>query len=85
MDFVWLFKVRCHLCQEFVGGNADVYRIAKTPVDLLPDLLRCTYGRISGQQRAASHIGKSFIYAVLFHYRGYCPEIGDEFIGKYSI
>ena len=79
------FKIRCHLGKEFVSGYADIYRIAKTIMDLLADLLRCLCRRMPGQQRTAGHIGESFINAILFYDRGNCPEIGDEFIGKYFV
>ena len=76
VDFVWFFKIGCHLCQQFVGRYAYIYGESQFSVYPVFDLMGgCDRVRI--KQGHSCHIEKNFIDGKGFHNR--CIRSADFF------
>ena len=69
MHQVGLLKVACHFCKQFFVRDADVHGKAKRMKDLVFDCCG-SHNRSAEQKLCPSHIHKSFVNAVWFHFVG---------------
>ena len=60
MDFIRLFKIRCHLCQKLICSNSYVNGKSELIADLIFDLM-CQCHRVRIDQVRAAHIEENFI------------------------
>ena len=73
MHLVWFFKVSGHLCQQLIGGNADIDGKAQLVIDPLSHLLRSDSGG-SPKPLRAGHIHPRLIDGILLHHRRKLPQ-----------
>ena len=66
MHFIWFFKIRCHLSQQFIRGYSYIYGKTKLIAYCIFNLHSTIYWRMKSM-RNTGKIQKAFIYTDLFY------------------
>ena len=84
MAQIWLFKIRGHLCQKLVGGNAYIH--CKSQLFFHPSsyLIRHLI-RLPEKMDGAGHVQKCLVDAELLHIRRIFFQKADELFGKIQV
>ena len=80
VNLIWLFKITCHLRQQFIGRDADVDREAKLRKNRVLDRVRNGDG-VRIEKIRTRHVEKAFVDGHLLHDRREAAADGDKRFG----